>query len=199
MTRPLVLLALLVAFAGCDEGNPPPMLIGAALDSAIESTFSLIDASALQQDVAELASDEYGGRNAGYPSEVMAARYLATQMEQAGLAPMGDELGSESRYFQRFDFHPRWPTEPWEVLSSQNVLGFLEGSDPDLKHEIVVLGAHYDGQGQAGEADPDRWPSKDPLSVPDTIWNSADDNASGAAVVLAVARALSLNRPILRR
>jgi len=58
-------------------------------------------------------------------------------------------------------------------IEARNVLGMLPGTDPQLKNEIVVIGAHYDHVGR----DPDG-----------TIYNGANDNASGVAVVLEVAR-----------
>jgi hypothetical protein len=58
-------------------------------------------------------------------------------------------------------------------FTTQNVVGLIEGSDSRLKNEFVVVGAHYDHD---GEYDGD-------------IWPGADDNASGTAGVLALAKA----------
>ena len=57
-----------------------------------------------------------------------------------------------------------------------NVLGRLTGRDSALRHEVVILGAHYDG----GGVDPDG-----------TVYPGAEDNASGTSVVLALARTLA--------
>ncbi len=65
----------------------------------------------------------------------------------------------------------------------ENVVAFLRGSD--LADEVVIIGAHYDHVGKLGQ--PTCRGSEDPS---DTICNGADDNASGSAVVLAIARAL---------
>ena len=62
------------------------------------------------------------------------------------------------------------------VDQSTNVVGWLEGSDPELKHEYVFVGAHYDHVGADGEGN---------------IWNGADDNASGTSGVLEFADALA--------
>lgn len=62
-----------------------------------------------------------------------------------------------------------------EVRKTQNVLGLLEGSDPDLKHEVVVVGAHYDHLGL----------------IRGKVHHGADDNASGTAGMLEVAEAFS--------
>jgi hypothetical protein len=60
-----------------------------------------------------------------------------------------------------------------KVRPTQNVLGLIEGSDPSLKDEIMVVGAHYDHDGEAyGQ-----------------IWYGADDNGSGTAALLELAEA----------
>ena len=64
-------------------------------------------------------------------------------------------------------------TEEEEAIAARNVLGFLPGSDPRHRHEVVVVGAHYDHLGP----EPDG-----------TIMNGANDNASGVATVLEIAR-----------
>jgi hypothetical protein len=65
-----------------------------------------------------------------------------------------------------------------------NVIAMLEGSDPLLKHEAVVIGAHYDhlGRGEFGSLAPDRRGE---------VHNGADDNASGTAGLLELARAFA--------
>jgi len=61
-----------------------------------------------------------------------------------------------------------------KIHQTQNVLGLLEGSDPSLKKEVMVVGAHYDHDGTAyGQ-----------------IWYGADDNGSGTAALLELAEAL---------
>ena len=60
-------------------------------------------------------------------------------------------------------------------LPSANVVGWVEGTDPDLKDEYIIYSAHYDHVG-IGRAD----------AVGDTIYNGARDNAVGATAVLAL-------------
>lgn len=62
------------------------------------------------------------------------------------------------------------------VNESTNVIGMLEGSDPALRSEYVVIGAHYDHVGKDEQGN---------------IWNGADDNASGTVAVLSAATALA--------
>jgi hypothetical protein len=61
--------------------------------------------------------------------------------------------------------------------SSENVLAFIEGSDPELKHEVVLVTSHYDHEGI------------DPSLEGDQIYNGADDDGSGTVTVLEIAEA----------
>jgi hypothetical protein len=85
------------------------------------------------------------------------------------------------------------------MLTSRNVLGFIEGTDPALKNEMVVVGAHYDGQGRAGQADPTRRPPSDAGAGQDEIWNSANDNATSIAAILEIARAIKRGKVTPKR
>ena len=76
-------------------------------------------------------------------------------------------------------------------VPSYNVIGVLEGSDPVLKNETVVIGAHYDHLGRGGEG------SLAPR--PGEIHHGADDNASGTAGVIELARMFSAQKPKLKR
>lgn len=60
-------------------------------------------------------------------------------------------------------------------LIGSNVLGYIEGSDPQLKDEVVIVSAHYDHLGRRGQS----------------IYNGADDNGSGTSTVLEIAEALA--------
>lgn len=62
-----------------------------------------------------------------------------------------------------------------DKFPTQNVVGFWEGADPVLKNELVVIGAHYDHVGISN----------------DSLYNGADDNASGTAGVMEVAEAFA--------
>lgn len=67
----------------------------------------------------------------------------------------------------------------WPAVKGHNVLAGIRGTDPDLRHEVVLVGAHLDHLGT------------DALG---RVFNGADDNASGAAVLLALAETLKDNR-----
>ena len=80
-----------------------------------------------------------------------------------------------------------------QYATTANVLGFLEGTDPVLKNQVLVVGAHFDHLGMGG-------PGSGSLK-PDTvaIHHGADDNASGSAGVLELAQYLSAHRQTLKR
>lgn len=63
------------------------------------------------------------------------------------------------------------------LVRTMNIIGYIEGSDPQLKEEVFVIGAHFDHLG--------RWE--------DYIFNGSDDNASGSVGVISIARAIALN------
>lgn len=64
-----------------------------------------------------------------------------------------------------------------KLTHCRNVLGLVEGSDPELKNEVIVIGAHLDHFGKLG----------------DYIFNGADDNGSGSSGVLELAEAFAKN------
>ena len=76
------------------------------------------------------------------------------------------------------------PLSPVREVEGVNVVGLLRGSDPDLSKRAVLVGGHLDGVG----TDPDG-----------TVFPGANDNASGPAVAIEVARALMPRRAELQR
>ncbi|GJM31882.1 MAG: aminopeptidase [Saprospiraceae bacterium] len=75
-----------------------------------------------------------------------------------------------------------------EAISSQNVIGILEGSDPELKDEYVLLSAHYDhvGTGKDGGG---------AFTAEDSIFNGARDNAMGVVALMSAAQSFAQLRP----
>lgn len=71
-------------------------------------------------------------------------------------------------------------TPPAQNVAGKNVAGIIEGTDPALKNEYVVLTAHYDHVGITRE-----------LNNPDSIFNGARDNATGTVALLETAKFLS--------
>ncbi|HEY8185785.1 MAG TPA: M20/M25/M40 family metallo-hydrolase [Pyrinomonadaceae bacterium] len=78
-----------------------------------------------------------------------------------------------------------------QEVRAANVVGILDGSDPTLKNEVIVIGAHYDHLGRGGEG------SLAPKEG--SIHHGADDNASGVAGMLELAHLFASQRPRPRR
>ena len=139
-----------------------------------------------------LAADSMEGRGTGTPGSARAARYIVGQLRRFGVEPAGD-----SAYFQRVPLvrggrrgmrlaggAGDLDTVPAERrFSDVNIIGMVRGSDPALRDEVVVVGSHYDHMG-IGKA-----------VGGDSIYNGADDDASGTVAVLEVARALAKSPP----
>ncbi|MCB0567105.1 MAG: M28 family peptidase [Phaeodactylibacter sp.] len=74
------------------------------------------------------------------------------------------------------------------TVNSQNVIGIIEGTDPELKDEYLLLTAHYDhvGTGKNGGG---------AYTPQDSIFNGARDNGMGTVALISAAKALSIDRP----
>lgn len=143
------------------------------------------EARDLLNDVKFLASDALQGRKIGTPGADTAAAYLARRFEAAGLQP------APGGWFQRFTVDPDAPAAQHSGIGGargENVIGIVPGRDPKLQDQVVVVGAHYDhlGLGGFGALDPDSTGK---------VHNGADDNASGSAALVAIARHLTRHRP----
>jgi hypothetical protein len=144
-----------------------------------------------------LASDALQGRGSATSNEQLAAEYIASQLEQYGVQP-----ASSSGYIQMVQADvdlaklplDRMPPQLSRAfknavhngkLTTRNVMGVIPGDDPRLKDEVVLLSAHMDHMGVIPE---------EALNG-DDIFNGADDDASGVAAVLELARSLSGSKP----
>ena len=142
------------------------------------------DSTLIRRDIAYLASDALEGRLTGTPGNDSAAAYIARRYKSLGLTPLTsgylqpfDALSAEEAHMGR--------TEP---RHSENVVALLRGTDPLLRDEYVVIGAHFDHLGRSTTY------AQDP-EAKDAIRNGADDNASGTAAVMELARVLAGNPP----
>ena len=113
--------------------------------------------------LAYLSSDELEGRDTGSEGIEKAAVYLENQLKKYNYKP----------YFR--NFRDTLTT----IDNAYNIVGFLEGKDPKLKNEIVILSAHYDHIGITEKG-----------FEGDHINNGANDNASGTTVLSEVAKYL---------
>ncbi len=134
----------------------------------------------LKRNVAYLADAARLGRGAGTEQEKEVARYLYNQLIDAGVTMLTPKEGEDFYIAQNGD-----------TLHSQNVIGVVEGYDPELRNEYVVVGAHYDHLGTSVL-------KRDGRDV-EQIYFGADDNASGVATLLEVAREVASQHFMFRR
>ncbi|MEX0660328.1 MAG: M20/M25/M40 family metallo-hydrolase [Balneolaceae bacterium] len=123
----------------------------------------------LLQDVEYLSSNELEGRRTGTEGNLMAQLYIEERFESLGLMTFGDT------YRHPFDFTN--PRSEQEFTGAVNIIGYVEGSENP--NRFIVITAHYD---HLGEEDGE-------------IYNGADDNASGTAGLMSLARYFSENQP----
>ncbi|MFM2097329.1 MAG: hypothetical protein RIS70_4453 [Planctomycetota bacterium] len=163
-----ILLAIPAAMAGIAASLLPPAPIARAEENSWRAALESITSSEIRSHVDFLADDSLEGREAGSRGGRAAGGYLATSFEKAKLAPCGDKSESLGRvgYFQEFGSGLR------------NVLAILEGSDPELRREVILIGAHYDHVGYGT-----RRTSLGPYGF---VHNGADDNASGTSTLLEI-------------
>ena len=140
----------------------------------------------IQSDVRYLADDRLAGRKLGSPGADSAAEYLARRFQRLGLQP------GPQGWFQSFTVDPTAPAAAHAGLANgaagRNVVAVLIGHDRRLRDEIIIVGAHYDHLGLGG------FGSMAPDSI-GQVHNGADDNASGTAAILAIAKRLKDHRP----
>ncbi|MGH7618852.1 MAG: M20/M25/M40 family metallo-hydrolase [Gemmatimonadaceae bacterium] len=133
------------------------------------------DSLSIRRDIEYLASPALAGRLTGTPGNDSAAAYIARRYASLGLRALAENY--EQHFIARPPAHggssPAWPTE--------NVFAVLPGRDPALGGQYVVVGAHFDHLGTStdGALDPD---------ARGAVRRGADDNASGTAAVLELAR-----------
>jgi hypothetical protein len=139
-----------------------------------------VTAEQLRADVAWLSADAREGRGTGTAGHDSAAAFVVRRYRALGIgtAPM---MASHLQPFTARATRARGQAPV--ALATQNVVAWIPGRDPALAGEVIVLGAHLDhlGRGTTGALDPEAGA---------VIRNGADDNASGNAVVLELARRL---------
>ncbi|MCR4416491.1 MAG: M28 family peptidase [Ignavibacteria bacterium] len=135
--------------------------------------------------------------NAGIPVVSINTEKAKEIFEKAGLDLLAIQKGIDSlqkpNSFKLQSSYAKVTVELEPVIKeTRNVIAFLEGNDPQLKNEIVVIGAHYDHLGMGGRGS--LASSKEPQ-----VHNGADDNASGTSGVLELAEYFSARKNQLKR
>ncbi|MEP3628128.1 MAG: M20/M25/M40 family metallo-hydrolase [Flavobacteriaceae bacterium] len=108
-----------------------------------------------------LASDDLKGRDSGSEGIEMAAKYIENYFKSYQVKPYFDSYRDTLTNYKE---------------TSYNIVGIVEGKDPVLKNEYILIGAHYDHIGIIK------------IENGDAIANGANDNASGTTTVLELAR-----------
>lgn len=142
--------------------------------SALAQTASV---ERLEKHVYTLAADSMLGRSAGTDNSRKAAEYIIKNFEEIGLR----RFVGDTSYRQKFSFRNN------TTSIYTNIIGYIPGSDPALKDEYVIIGAHYDHLGYKVRG-------RDTV-----IYSGADDNASGTAAMIEAARMLKGREGQLRR
>jgi hypothetical protein len=142
--------------------------------SALIEPVTPFDAERMMATVRYLSDGRLEGRGLGSDGLDRAADYIAEAFKSAGLEPAGDEGG----YFQLFAARG----EDGEPGQAKNVVAVIPGRHPQRGSGNLVLGAHYDHLGLG-------WPDVREQNR-GRIHHGADDNASGIAVMLELARVL---------
>ncbi|MHB1223734.1 MAG: M28 family peptidase [Gemmatimonadaceae bacterium] len=129
-----------------------------------------VDSASLLGDLFRLADDSLRGRASGTPENAAARAFIAARFDQLGLDTVG------SGRVQPFTFADRRGPDP---VAAANVVGVVRGTE--LPDRYIVISAHYDHVGVGRPVNGD------------SIYNGADDNASGTAALLALARHFRAN------
>ncbi|KYG79481.1 peptidase M28 [Roseivirga seohaensis] len=136
--------------------------------------------TSIEKDIAYLADDKLEGRAIGTEGEQLAAEYIAAAFKKYGLEPKGTD-----GYMQPFNV--KKATNPHEEavigdaeggITGRNVVGYIDNG----AENTVVIGAHFDHLGYGEEGSLYRGEK--------AIHNGADDNASGTAAMIQLARIL---------
>jgi hypothetical protein len=145
-----------------------PCLPAAERSLSFSAALDSITVADLGRHLGYLAHEGLEGREAGSRGGHLAGDYLASELKRIGLAPAGDQ----GTYLQVF------------APNYRNLLGIAEGSDPQLKREVILVCAHYDHVGYGNQRN-----SRGPWGY---VHPGADDNASGSAGLMELAEALML-------
>ena len=148
-------------------------LASCTTNSQSKSENFTISAGELEEWVSFLASDEMKGRNNGSPEMEKAAEWLALKFKEFGIKP----VYPDGKLIRPYTFQSR----RGDTFDERNIVGIIEGTDPALKDEYILVTAHFDHVGIRRPIDND------------SIYNGADDNAAGTCTLLGVALTIKEN------
>ena len=151
----ILLIAVLLSCGSQKQTNQVETNVNGVIETS--NTISPIKEVNLKSSLAYLASDELEGRNTGTIGIEKAAVFIENFFNKNNVKP----------YFKTY-------RDSFNIkkINGYNVVGYVEGNDPKLKNEFVILGAHYDHIGTGKEVNGD------------VIANGANDDASGTVAVM---------------
>ena len=161
------------------------LLLGLICFSGISQ--SEITENELKDHILFLASEKNAGRYPGTKANRDVVKYIVKDFKKQGLLPLAK--GYKQKFKARLRVEKGAAEKP--LAKTSNVVAYLEGNDPLLKNEYIILGAHYDHLGLGGPG------SKSDQK--NTIHYGADDNASGTAALLEIAEKVAANKQLLKR
>lgn len=143
------------------------------------------DPNSIKKHISFLASDDLKGRGTSSKEEVKAAKYIAKQFKSSGLIAFHNSYLKSFKYKKAKSPHDT-TTAMLKEQEANNVVGFLDNKAP----YTIVIGAHYDHLGLGKDHN-----SLD-ANPEGKIHNGADDNASGTAGVIELAKYFASNKTI---
>ncbi|MBD0831336.1 M28 family metallopeptidase [Aestuariibaculum sediminum] len=165
------------------------LFLAILISASTLSTFaqSEVTEQEIENHIKFLTLEKNGGRYPGTKANKRVVRYIIKDFKASGLNAF--EGGFKQHFKAKLRIKEGEAEKP--LAKTCNVIGFIEGNDPKLKHEYIVLGAHYDHLGLGG-----------PSSKSDkenAIHFGADDNASGTAALLEISEKLAAHKKDLKR
>ena len=161
--KKISLIAFGLVIASCVPAKmvPTPDVVSEVKENKSNEVISFAQEVNVSKTLKYLTSDELEGRDSGSKGIEKASIYLENLLKEIGIKPYFKTYRDTLSNFDK---------------TSYNIVGFIEGTDPVLKNEFVIIGAHYDHIGKISAVNGDK------------IANGANDNAAGTTSVSEVAK-----------
>ena len=158
-----IIFILAYVFVSCGTAKmiPTPDVISEVQENKSKEVIAFAQEANVSKTLKYLTSDELEGRDSGSKGIEKASVYLENLLRENGINPYFKTYRDTLSNFDK---------------TSYNIVGYIEGTDPILKNEFVIIGAHYDHIGKISAVNGD------------DIANGANDNAAGTTSVSEVAK-----------
>lgn len=157
----LIAFGFLIISCGPAKMLPTPDAIVEVQENKTTEVIAFAKEANVSKTLKYLTSDELEGRDSGSKGIEKASVYLENLLKENGIKPYFKTYRDTLSNFDK---------------TSYNIVGYIEGTDPVLKNEFVIIGAHYDHIGKISAVNGD------------DIANGANDNAAGTTSVSEVAK-----------